>query len=157
MSRNISLRNAQSHLCKDSVPGTNAYITWLVLFQAQQACLHQTHVSTDESALDGPIVFCCQKAFHAFQKYFSNHHCLSGNSIKDDQIEDVLREISADQITSWLDAGIQVIHFVVCDQESDYGISGAVLSGKQARQVLIKEQPVEPFLSRLTLNSIGFC
>lgn len=156
MSRNITLRNAQSHLYKDVAPRTVADITWLVLFQGQQACIHQTHICTDESALDGPIVFCCPKAFHTFHKHFSNHHCLSGNSIKDDQIQDVLREISADQIISWLDAGIQVIHFVVCDQESDEGISGAVLSGKQARQVLKKEQPLEPFLSNSTLNSIGF-
>ncbi len=156
MPRNISLRNAQSHLCRKAVPVTVADIIWLVLYQDQQACLHQTHISTDESALDGPIVFCCQDAFRAFHKYFSSHHCLSGSLNKDDQTQDVPREISADQIISWLDAGIQVIHFVICDNESDYGISGAVLSGKQARQALTKEQPLEPFLSRRTLNSIGF-
>jgi hypothetical protein len=67
----------------------------------------------------------------------------------------IIRETAAEQIISWMDAGIQVINFIVCESKGVHGILAAVLSGNQARQALKREISMEPFLSENALLSLG--
>lgn len=128
---------------------------WLLMFQGQRACIHHVHTIPEDHLLCGPVVFCCHEAIKKFLKLFPDYDCLDRSQPGWETAIVEIRSIPAHQIISWMDAGIQVINYIVCDGNSDDGVSGAILSGNQARQALSFEIPLEPFFSVGTLRSIA--
>lgn len=144
----------QHNDCKQSFHSDDKQ--WLLLFENGHACLHHVHTVPNDHLLCGPFVFCCQAAIKKFLKVFPDIDCSEEHSLDagDRQVE--IRLIPAEQIITWMDAGIQVINFIVCDRDADGGISAAILSGNQARQALNREILLKPYLSSTTaLKSMG--
>ena len=95
---------------------------------------------------------------NAVRNFYLNHselNCLPEVLPESSDLPVVIRETSAEQIISWMDAGIQVINFIVCEIKGVHGILAAILSGNQARQALKREISLEPFLTENALLSLG--
>ena len=155
MPRNISLKRlpVNPHAC--AMPSIQDPYQWLVIYQDQRACLHHVHTNNEDHLLCGPIVFCCMNAVRNFYLNHSELNCLPEVLPESSDLPVVIRETSAEQIISWMDAGIQVINFIVCEIKGVHGILAAILSGNQARQALKREISLEPFLTENALLSLG--
>lgn len=155
MPRNISLKQPidQHNDCMQSYHTDDKQ--WLLLFDNQRACLHHVHSVPDDHLMCGPLVFCCRAAIEKFLKIFPDFDCSEKYPLETGDRQAEIRLIPAEQIITWMDAGIQVINFIVCDRDSDGGISAAILSGNQARQALNREIILKPYLSSNALNSMG--
>lgn len=147
MSRHISTKNYSDDWLSCVKHPLTGECFWLVIYFNEHACLHHDHLNSDDHQLCGPMVFCCQAAYEKFCEQFSDHDCVRG--VAEGHPNNLLqaRETPADQIISWMDAGIQFIYFIVCDSEAKEGISVASLSGNEARQALLLEISLGPYLS----------
>jgi hypothetical protein len=128
---------------------------WLVMYQNNRACIHHGFTSTGDHLLCGPIVFCCQNALRRFFNQYPDYICRLSSSSEPAESSPEIRGTPGEQIVTWMDAGIQVINFIVCDPRNAQGISAAILSGNQARQALNHEIALESYLSLNALQSIA--
>jgi len=106
---------------------------WAVPLINGSAFIHHNHKTEDSHALCGPVVFCCIKSHNKFKKQFS----------KSAIVIPPWGKLPAEQIISWMDAGMQMVYFVFCDDVEPFGLNAAGLSGKQARQALRRELEIE--------------
>jgi hypothetical protein len=111
---------------------------WLVPFRAGYALVHHAHddghdgsAGGDRHALCGPLVFCCQQS----RQHFLEAYPESGLG------EAAWEHAPADQLISWMDAGVQVVYLVYCAPEAPHSLAAAALSGRQARLALQKLLP----------------
>jgi len=124
---------------------------WAVPLTNGSAFIHHNHKAEDSHALCGPVVFCCIKSYNKFKTKFS----------KSAVVKHPWGKLPADQIISWMDAGMQMVYFVFCDNGQPSGINTAGLSGKRARQALRRELGIEhshgwnALLSEIALNDNG--
>ena len=116
-------------------------LDWFVPFIDGHAVIHHAYGGCDEHALCGPLVFCCRRAMDLFLETYP-----------DSELHEAEREyLPADQIITWMDAGIQAIYFIYCDPEMPDGLAASGMSGKQARQALNKQAPFGEFFIRSSL------
>ena len=106
-------------------------LDWFVPFIDGHAVIHHAYGGCDEHALCGPLVFCCQNAMDLFLDKYP-HSELTGAECEN---------LPADQIVTWMDAGIQALYFIYCAPEMPKGLAASGMSGKQARQSLLKQAP----------------
>ena len=109
---------------------------WLVPFgDGEHACLHHGHPDPDDHSGCGPTIFCCSKACASYTSLFPD----SVEAHADWQLTE------AAHIATWMDTGVNVLFFVFCDPERPDGLLVIGLGGEEARQVLIKKVPLDPY------------
>lgn len=106
-------------------------LDWLVPFSDGHAVIHHSYGGCDEHALCGPIVYCCQHALDRYLEIYTQTRLDSATC----------EYMPADQIVTWMDAGIQAIYFIYCAPEVPKGLAASGMSGKQARETLYKQAP----------------
>lgn len=153
MPRNIN-KHPSSQALSCSLASIGEEKNWLVVYQNQHACLHHVHTSPDDHLLCGPLVFCCQNAINRFLELAPNFDCLdaSYSGLKDQEFE--IKLTPAGQIITWMDAGVQIINFIICDNTENDDLTAASLSGNQARQALKGEIPLQTYGSSSSLSTI---
>ena len=104
-------------------------LEWLVPFTDGHAIIYHPDSDCTEDSLYGPLVFWSQNAVDLFMEQFPRHELGQASC------EIVL----ADQIISWMDAGIQAIYFIYCDPEMPNGLAASGMSGNYARRALNKQ------------------
>lgn len=155
MPRDFSIKHQTTHSKSGSMTLKDEEIFWYLIYQNQHAWLHHVHTHADDHLLCGPMVFSCQRAIDLFFENYPDFDCFEKISPSEDEADFEIKATPAHQIVSWMDAGIQVVNFIICDPEEEKGLSAAILSGNQARQALEGEISLKPFLSTSALNSIG--
>lgn len=155
MPRNIKKQDGGISSPGCSPPQEHGVDSWYLYFQDEHACLYKGAPSEDEQALIGPVVFCCERAVERFVSHFPNNCLAAGEKSDNDQDGCSLQRTPAEQIISWMDAGIQAIYFIFCLPGAEHELSAAVLTGNQARQALIKEIQLEYYQSAQILAEIG--
>ena len=109
---------------------------WIVPFgDGEHACLHHGHSDPDDHSGCGPSIFCCSKACASYTDLFPD----SVEARADWQLTE------AGHIATWMDAGVNVLFFVFCEPERPDGLLVIGLAGDKARQVLLKEIPLDPY------------
>lgn len=127
---------------------------WLVFYQDHHACLHHIHTNPDDHLLCGPLVFCCKNAISRFLDLAPNLDCLDKSYLESKKTEIEIKLTPAGQIITWMDAGIQIINFILCNDAENEGLSVISLSGNQARQALQGKIPLVTYNSSSSLDSI---
>ena len=84
-------------------------LEWLVPFTDGHAVIYRPDRECMEDALDGPLIFWSQQAVDLFRKLYPKHELGKASC----------EVVLADQIVSWMDAGIQAIYFVLYPIESN--------------------------------------
>ena len=153
MPRNINKRPLdQSLTCSLASFGDEK--NWLVIYYDQHACLHHVHTSPDDHLMCGPFVFCCQNAINRFLELSPNFYCLDKSYLASKETEFEIKSTSAGQIITWMDAGVQIINFIICDDAENAGLTAASLSGNQARQALKGEVSLQAYSSYASLATM---
>lgn len=109
---------------------------WMVPYQEDgRAVLHHDHsAQVDDHSTCGPVIFCCPKSAAAFQM-----RCPAS-------VFAYWQATDAEQIISWLDAGVQAVYLVFCNASAPGELYIAGLSGQLARQALLRKKSVGEFL-----------
>ena len=132
--RNIKRKSSASGIdCELLNPDNWVDREWLVPFHDGHAIIHRYRDASDEQALSGPIVFCCHQSKQLFLETYSSSDFLCAEWFG----------VPADQIISWMEAGVQVIYYVYCAQDIPGRLLATGLSGKHAYQLVNRQSPDE--------------
>lgn len=153
MPRNIN-KHPSSQTLSCSLSSIGQEKSWLVIYQNQHACLHHTHSNPDDHLLCGPLVFCCQNAINRFLELTPRLDFLDKSVRESKKTEIEIKFTPAGQIITWMDAGIQIINFILCDEAENEGLSVISLSGNLARQALLGEIPLLTYDSSSSVDMI---
>lgn len=111
--------------------------SWLVPFddEGHAAVYIHKHGDTDDHSACGPVVMCCDRAAAPYRALAPDLH---GRVAE-------MKPQWGDHLTSWLDAGVQAMYFVLCDPQDPRAIYQFGLPAEHARPLLLGKVPHSAF------------
>ena len=111
---------------------------WLIPYIGENAAILHGHTNSEDHSLCGPVLFCCANSQELYLEAFPESN----------EAQASWELTQAEHILTWMDAGVNVLYFVFCDPVRPQGLLAGGLSGEEARQVVLKEVPIEQFAEK---------
>ncbi len=135
--RNIRRRGFKRQAQQEHIhPAHWGQTNWMVPFEAGNAVTHHNHEHGEDHGLCGPLVFCCSRAVEAYRGLVPQ--------VTSGQI--TWEKTPAEQVITWLDAGVQMVYFIFIHPGAAKGVSAVGLSGDDARKALLKELALDAYV-----------
>jgi hypothetical protein len=111
---------------------------WLVPYVGENAAILHGHTDPEDHSLCGPVLFCCANSQELYVRTFPESA----------EAQASWELTQAEHILTWLETGVNVLYFVFCDPVRPQGLLAGGLSGEEARQVVLRETPIEQYAEK---------